>query len=152
VLAPGKKDDPVAFIDVRDLAEFMVRLAEQNAAGIYNVVGPKNVMTSREFYEKARAAINPSVKYVFVDDYDFLDAQKIDSSVPWIMLKDKDFGHQSIKNAKVIAAGLNFRPIEQTLKDTLAWWPTTPEARRAKPRWAIQPEVEEQALKAWKAR
>lgn len=27
VLAPGKRDDPVAFIDVRDLAEFMVKLA-----------------------------------------------------------------------------------------------------------------------------
>lgn len=152
VAAPGKKDDPVAFIDVRDLAEFMVKLAEDNATGIYNVVGPRNVMTSREFYEKARAAINPSVTYVYIDDYDFLDKHKIDSSVPWVILKDKDFGHQSVQNRKVIAAGLKFRPIEQTLKDTLAWWPTTPETRRAKPRWAIQPEVEAAMLTEWKAR
>jgi 2'-hydroxyisoflavone reductase len=152
VLAPGKKDDPVAFIDVRDLAEFMVRLAENNNTGIYNVVGPRNVMTSREFYEKARAAINPSVQYVYVDDYDFLDAHKIESSVPWVILKDKDFGHQSIQNKKVIAAGLGFRPIEQTLKDTLAWWPSVPEARRNAPRWAISAETEAKALAAWKAR
>jgi len=152
VLAPGKRDDPVAFIDVRDLAEFMVKLVEESRTGIYNVVGPRAPMTSREFYERARAAINPSATMVYVEDYDFLDAQKIDSSVPWVKLKDKDFGHQSIRNAKVIAAGLGFRPVEQTLKDTLAWWPSVPEARRTKPRFAISEEVEARALAAWKAR
>jgi 2'-hydroxyisoflavone reductase len=152
VLAPGKKDDPVAFIDVRDLAEFMVKLLEDQRAGIYNVVGPRTPMTSREFYERAKAAINPKANLIFVDDYDLLEANKVDSSVPWVMLKGKDFGHQSIKNAKVIAAGLGFRPIEQTLKDTLAWWPSVPEARRNAPRFAISAETEAKVLAAWKAR
>jgi 2'-hydroxyisoflavone reductase len=152
VFAPGKKDDPVAFIDVRDLAEFMVKVLEDNRSGIYNVVGPRRPMTSREFYDRARAAINPSVKYVFVDDYDFIEAHKIDSSVPWVLLKGNDYGHQSIKNAKVIAAGLKFRPVEDTLKDTLAWWPTVPEARRNAPRWAISAATEAQALADWKAK
>jgi 2'-hydroxyisoflavone reductase len=152
VLAPGKKDDPVAFIDVRDLAEFMVKLLEDNRTGIYNVVGPKTPMTSREFYERAKAAINPDVQYVFCEDYEFLESQKIESSVPWILLKGNDYGHQSIKNAKVVSAGLGFRPVEQTLKDTLAWWPSVPEARRTAPRWAISAQTEAQALAAWKAR
>ena len=38
VLAPGRRDDPVQFIDVRDLAEFMVRLLEDGRSGVYNVV------------------------------------------------------------------------------------------------------------------
>ncbi len=151
VLAPGKRDDPVAFIDVRDLAEFMVKLVEDGRRGVYNVVGPKAGMTSREFYNVARATINPHAKLVFVEDYDLLTAHKIDSAVPWVMLKGNDFGHQSIKNAKVIAAGLNFRPLAQTLKDTLAWWGTVPEARRSAPKHEIPAPVEAQALSDWQA-
>ncbi len=152
VLAPGRADDPVAFIDVRDLAEFMVRLVEQRASGAYNVVGPRSPMTVREFYARARKAINPDAALVYVDDYAFLEAHGIDGAVPWVMLKGNDYGHQSVKNAKAVAAGLGFRPVEQSLADTLAWWPTVPEARRAAPRFAISPETEAKALAAWKAR
>lgn len=152
VLAPGRADDPVAFIDVRDLAEFKVRLVEQRHTGVYNVVGPRTPMTAREFYERARSAINPKASLVFVDDYEFLEAHGIEGAVPWVMLKGNDHGHQSVKNAKAVSAGLGFRPVEQSLKDTLAWWPTVPEERRAKPRFAISPETEANALAAWKAR
>jgi 2'-hydroxyisoflavone reductase len=152
VFAPGKKDDPVAFIDVRDLAEFMVKVIEENRQGTYNIVGPRTPMTSREFYERAKAAINPAVKYVYVEDYDFIEKHKIDSSVPWILLKGNDYGHQSIKNEKAVAAGLKFKPVEETLRDTLAWWPSVPEARRNAPRWAISAATEAQALADWKAR
>jgi 2'-hydroxyisoflavone reductase len=38
------------------------------------------------------------------------------------------------------------------VRDTLAWWPGVPEARRAKPRFAITPEQERDALAAWHAR
>lgn len=152
VLAPGRADDPVAFVDVRDLAEFMVRLVEQRASGAYNVVGPRSPMTAREFYARARKAINPDAALVYVDDYAFLEAHGIDGAVPWVMLKGNDYGHQSVKNAKAVAAGLGFRPVEQSLADTLAWWPTVPEARRAAPRFAISPETEAKALAAWKAR
>lgn len=151
VLAPGRREDPVAFIDVRDLAEFMVRIVEGRHGGTYNVVGPKSPMTSREFYERAQAAINPAATMVYVEDYEFLDAHGIEGAVPWVMLKGKDEGHQSIRNDKAVAAGLGFRPVEQSLKDTLAWWPTVPEARRAAPKFALSPEVEAKALAAWRA-
>jgi hypothetical protein len=38
------------------------------------------------------------------------------------------------------------------VRDTLAWWGTTPEARRAAPRFAITPEREAAALAEWKRR
>jgi 2'-hydroxyisoflavone reductase len=152
VLAPGKPDDPVAFIDVRDLAEFMVALVEQRRAGVFNVVGPKAPMTAREFYGRAQAAINPKATLVYVEDYAFLETHGIEAVVPWVMLKGHDYGHQSIQNAKVIEAGLTFRPVEQSLTDTLAWWPSVPEERRAKPRFAIAEDVEAKALAAWRAR
>ena len=152
VLAPGKRDDPVAFIDVRDLAEFYVKLLEDGRSGIYNAVGPAIPMTSRTFYETARTTISPEAKLVFIEDYDFLKAHKIDDSVPWVLLAGNDYGHQSVKGDKSVAAGVRFRPIAQTLKDTLAWWPSVPPARRDNPRWAISAATEAQALADWKAR
>jgi 2'-hydroxyisoflavone reductase len=151
-LAPGKRDDPVAFIDVRDLAEFMVRLLDDKRSGIYNVAGPKSAMTAPEFYEAARAALKSDAKFVFVDDYAFLAEQKIEEAIPWAMLKGNDYGMMSVKNDRAVAAGLGFRPLATTVRDTLAWWPTVPEARRTNPRFAIKPEQEAAALAAWKAR
>ena len=52
----------------------------------------------------------------------------------------------------IIAAGLTFTPLATTVRDTLAWWPTVPEARRNAPRFAITPQREATALAAWKAR
>jgi len=69
-----------------------------------------------------------------------------------VMLKGNDYGHMSAKNDRAVAAGLQFRPMEVTVRDTLAWWPTVPEARRQAPRFAIKPEQEATALAAWKAR
>ncbi len=152
VLAPGKPDDPVAFIDVRDLVEFMVRLIEESRSGIYNVVGPRNAMMAPEFYQRARAAINPDAKLTFVDDYDFLATHKIGGAIPWVMLRGNNFGHQSIRNDRAVAAGLQFRPIETTIRDTLAWWPSVAEERRNAPRFAIKPDQESAALAAWHAR
>jgi 2'-hydroxyisoflavone reductase len=152
VLAPGHADDPMQIIDVRDLAEFMVRIAESDRRGVFNVAGPKQPLTARTFYQDAAKVINPSVKYTFVDDYDFLVAHKIEEAIPWALLRGNDYGMMSVRNDRAIAAGLTFRPLATTLRDTLAWWPSVPQARRDKPRFAITPEIESQALADWGAR
>lgn len=152
VLAPGHADDPMQIIDVRDLAEFMVHLAETGKRGAYNVAGPKEPLTARNFYESAKQVLNPDVKYTFVDDYDFLAEHKIDEAIPWALCRGNDFGMMSIRNGKAIAAGLTFRPLAATLRDTAAWWPSVPQARRDKPRFTITPEQEAQALADWHKR
>lgn len=48
VLAPGDGADPVQFIDARDLAEWIVRMAEQGAAGAFNATGPAEPMSLAE--------------------------------------------------------------------------------------------------------
>src|SRR4051812_7398899 len=111
VLAPGHADDPMQIIDVRDLAEFMVHVAEGDRRGIFNVAGPRQPLVARTFYEAAAKTINPDVKYTFVDDSDFLVAHKIDEAIPWALLKGNDYGMMSVKNDKAIAAGLTFRPL-----------------------------------------
>jgi len=152
VLAPGKPDDPMQLIDVRDLAEFMVRLLENRQHGIFNVAGPKTPLTAKRFYPAAAEALTAKVRFTYVDDYDFLEAHKIEESIPWAMLKGNDYGMMSVKNDRAIAAGLTFRPLATTVRDTLAWWRTVPDARRAKPRFSITSEKEAAALADWHAR
>ena len=150
-LAPGRRDDPVQFIDVRDLAEFMMRLIEEHRSGVFNAVGPRTALTMPAFLDQAKAAIDSDAKFTYVDDYDFLASHGIDEAIPWARLAGNDDGMMSIRNDKAIAAGLTFRPLAATVQDTLAWWPTVPEARREHPKFAITPEKEAKALADWHA-
>jgi 2'-hydroxyisoflavone reductase len=152
VLAPGKRDDAVQWIDVRDLTRFMVRVLETRQSGAFNVAGPRTPMTMREFLEGARDALKADVRFTWVDDYAFLREHKIFGAVPWVLQEGDNLGHMSVRNDRAIAAGLTFTPLATTVRDTLAWWPTVPEARRNAPRFAITPEQEATVLAAWKAR
>src|SRR5688572_9409603 len=160
VLVPGKRDDSAQLIDVRDLVEFMVKVVEDKRSGPFNVAGPKDPITIRAFVEEAARALDPSagsgqaakVTFTQVDDYDFLTEHKVFGMVPWVLPTGNNFGHTTISNARAKAAGLGFRPIATTVRDTLAWWPTVPEARRNAPRFALTPGQEVTVLAAWKAR
>ncbi|HVT40152.1 MAG TPA: NAD-dependent epimerase/dehydratase family protein [Gemmatimonadaceae bacterium] len=152
VLAPGKHDDPSQFIDVRDLAEFMIRLIEEKRSGIYNVAGPRSAITMPEFLASARDALKADVQFTWVDDYEFLAEHKIHDAIPWAMLRGNDFGMMSVKSDRAVGHGLSFRPLAATVRDTLAWWPSVPDARRAAPRFTITPEKEAAALAAWHTR
>lgn len=152
VLAPGRRSDPVQLIDVRDLAEFMVKLVEDARPGVFNALGPRTPLSNEQFLEAARQAIDPTIKYTWIEDYAFLEAHAIMDSIPWLMLKGNDLHATSPRNDRAVAAGLQFRPIADTVKDTLAWWPSVPEARRTSPGFSITPELEAKALADWHAR
>jgi len=152
VLAPGRRDDPVQFIDVRDLAEWMVHLLETQASGVYNGVGPEETLTMPAFLEQAKAAIGSDARFTWVDDYEFLAKHEIDEAIPWARLAGNDDGMMSIRHEKAIAAGLTYRPLATTVRDTLAWWPSVPETRRANPHFTIKPDQEAKALADWRAR
>jgi len=133
---------------------------EDKRSGPFNIAAPRDPITIRAFVEEAARALDPSagsgqrakVTFTQVDDYDFLTENKIFSMVPWVLPTGNNFGHTAISNARAKAAGLGFRPLATTVRDTLAWWPTVPEARRNAPRFALTPEQEATVLAAWKAR
>ncbi len=68
------------------------------------------------------------------------------------MHRGNDLGHLSARNDRAVAAGLGFRPLSDSARDTLAWWPSVPEARRAAPAFAITDQQERKALADWHAR
>jgi len=152
VLVPGRRNDPVQWIDVRDLAAFYVRLLEDGRTGVFNGVAAACTITSREFYDAVRRTLNPQANLINVDDYDLLEKNGLIEVVPWVLLKGKNLHATSIATSKSAAAGLRTRPLVESLRDTAAWWPTVPEARRQKPRFVITPEIEARVIAAWKRR
>jgi 2'-hydroxyisoflavone reductase len=152
VLAPGRKTDPVQIIDVRDLVEFKIRLIEDKRAGVFNVAGPRETLTMERFLNDSRNAIGSDARLVWIEDYEFLRAQRISFAIPWLMLTGTNMYSTSIRNGKAVQAGLSFRPLATTVRDTLEWWGTVPEARRTGARFWITPAREAEVLAAWKAR
>ncbi len=128
VLAPDKPDDPCQFIDSRDLAEWMVRMAEAREFGLYNAIGPAHPMTIAEMLYGVKAVTTAGAQFVWVP-WEFLQAEKVrpwrDMTV-WQPPVGRTAGYQRRDASKAIAKGLTFRPVAVTAKDTLDWHKTRP--------------------------
>lgn len=151
ILAPGAPADPVQFIDARDLAEWLVRLAEQRATGNYNATGPAAPLTFGLMLETIREALSADATFRWAP-FEFLKAQGV---APWMdmpaWVPAESAGMLRADIARALASGLTFRPLAQTVRDTLAWFDTLPAERRATPRAGLSPEREQQVLAALKA-
>ncbi|OIQ41374.1 MAG: hypothetical protein BM563_01440 [Bacteroidetes bacterium MedPE-SWsnd-G1] len=122
ILVPGKIDDPVQYIDVRDVAEWMIRLAENNISGTFNAVGPEKKQTMNDFVKEAKKTFPVKSSLININDYKFLQDNNVHFLVPWIPLEGKNYGSSRINNEKSIANGLSFRPLHKSIKDTHDWW------------------------------
>ena len=156
ILVPGSQDDHVQFADVRDLATFMIHLIEEGKGGTYNIAGDDNV-TMKKFQDALGAAIpTPARTLTWIPDLEFLRQYRLRANVPWIPPKTTPqglkYGQTYINSDKAVAAGLRYRPMTETIRDSLAWWQSLPAERRAKNKFAYTPEAEETALKAWHAK
>lgn len=152
VLAPGDPTNNVQFIDARDLAEFIVTTLEKGHAGIFNATSQPLTMGS--FLERSKAALKSDAELVWVAR-DFLAEQKVEpwSDMPVWAPPDPGFeGFASVVVERAIAAGLTFRPLEETVPQTLEWWNKLPPERRAKPRAGLSREREKEVLAAWHAK
>ncbi len=122
IFVPGKADDPVQYVDVRDIADWCIRLAENKTAGTFNAAGPENAQGVLEFAQKGTEAFDVTSNIVLVEDYDFLQEQRVSFIIPWIMPKDDYYASARVQNSKAIGAGLTFRELKTTIKDTYDWW------------------------------
>lgn len=154
VLVPGRPADPVQFVDVRDLTEWMVHLLERGAAGTFNAAGPRGGLTMAEMVYGIRAVTTTPVEWTWIDDYDFLREQRLRFAIPWLMAVDDWVGAPRINIERAVAAGLTFRPLAVTAADTLDWWysDAVSAERRRNARFVLTPEREAGILAAWQAR
>ena len=128
VLAPGRPDRFVQFIDVRDLAEWLVSMIEQKATGAYNGHGQPNKFTMRDVLEECRLASDSDASFTWISE-DFLLKEQVAawSQLPlWLPEEAAPHlkGFMFISPEKAIASGLTFRPLSETVIDTLTWYRT----------------------------
>ena len=143
-------------MDVRDVAQWMIRLAEKKAAGVYNAVGPASPMGMHAFVYGAHAAFNTPVNWQMIDDYDFLKKNGVYYIVPWIMPEGNNWGSARVNNEHAIKNGLTYTPLAKTVRDTYEWWysDALTDERRAKFEENAKSVLvrEAEILKAWKNR
>lgn len=157
VLAPDKPDDPCQFIDSRDLAEWMIRMAEAREFGLYNAIGPAKPLTIAEMLYGVKAITTAGAQFTWVP-WDFLQEQKVRpwrNMTVWQPPYGATAGYQRRSAAKALAKGLTFRPLAVTAKDTLDWHKTRPQKEQDA---TLNGEInglamtrEAEVLAAWKA-
>ncbi len=124
VLAPGRPERLVQFIDARDLASWTIRMVEAKQTGIYNATGPDYPLTMGQVLEECRHQSGSDARLIWVDEKRLLAAGASPwMEVPlWIPETDPDSaGFAAVNCHKAFAAGLTFRPLAETVRDTLAW-------------------------------
>ena len=153
MLAPNAPTDPVQFIDVRDLAAFIVGALEEKHFGVYNVDAEPGALTIGRVLEACDAATDAVATTTWVPA-SFLAAQGVEpwQDLPvWMPASGDSGGFGRVSVAKAKAAGLTWRPLAHTVRDTLAEYRAWSPARRARLRAGLSAEREAQVLAAWHA-
>lgn len=150
VLAPPQ-DATLQMIDVRDLAEWVIRQVEASKHGVYNATGPDHTLTFGQMLAACQMAAEKDAAQVVHVDEAFLIEHEIQ---PWgdlpLWLPTSHQGMSQIDVSKAISDGLRFRPLSDTIRATLAWYRRTYSADEPL-KTGIDNAREAEILAAWQA-
>lgn len=159
MLVPGKPEDPIQLIDVRDLADWIIHCIENRTVGVYNATGPEKPMSMQSMLAGIRTGVGSQVSFTWADN-SFLEANgAAGEHFPlYVAPIGKDAGFHRRSNARALAKELRFRPIEDSGKATLEWYQALPAELKPRiaPQFASAPgkpswlETEKQILVKWK--
>jgi 2'-hydroxyisoflavone reductase len=118
VLGPGSPDDPVQFVDVRDLAAWIVRAAAEDRGGVFNATG--ETMRFGDLLDECRNATGSDARVTWVPSQILLAAGVEEwMGVPlWIVSPGWEAANR-VPVDKALAAGLTFRPLPETILGAL---------------------------------
>lgn len=120
MLLPGHPDSPLQLVDGRDLAAFAIDMTERRATGVYNAHGFAGRTSWGECFDKALRITGADTEFTWVDE-SFLRAQLVNESDLPIFAFSNEIGIFTFDNHQARAAGMTFRPIAETIRDTLLW-------------------------------
>ena len=122
-LAPEPRDARVQVIDARDLASWLLASAEAGRTGTFNAVGPRKSLTFGELLSACREAGSSDAEITWVEENFLLEA----GVEPWTELPlwipaawEDAAGFGAIDGTRALKAGLQLRPLGETLADTLS--------------------------------
>ena len=151
IAVPGNASDPIQIIDVRDLGQWLVRLAENGTTGTFNACGPDKPLTWGRVIKACQKAGGTKSTPVWMAA-DFVVKQEGLEFPIWAPCEGETKGFHTWNNAKAVKAGLRFRPVEVTVKDTLTWYKTQEKLEKGRNKLAgPSAEAEGKLLGAWKA-
>ncbi len=123
-LIPDAPAQPIQFIDARDAAAWLLRMAERGTCGTFNTTGPRERITLGDFFAEANRVLGGRAAFVPVAP-EFLIERGVTpwSEVPlWI---PSDAGSMDVSIARALEKGLAPRSLGDTIRDTLAWLEAT---------------------------
>ncbi len=131
MLAPGSPDDPLQWIDVRDLGAWLVKLAEDGTPGVFNAIGPPSPARWGDVLDDCVEGARAGTRLEWVPAA-WLDENGMggeDAFPIWVAPTGKFAGFHRWSNQRAEQAGLTFRPMSETVKGLLGWYPTEIERR-----------------------
>ena len=146
VLLPQSPDWPMQIIDARDLAAWTILAAEQELTGVYNSTGPDYSLLFGKIVETCQDVSESDATFTYVPE-SFLQENEVQQTFP-LWAGDDYAGIHTVNSQKAIAAGLTFRPLSETVRDTLDYLDTLP----ADHEWKVglQREQESELLAKWR--
>lgn len=122
MLAPGPDDYAMQWVDGRDLAAFVLALVERGASGPFSVVTPPGRHTMGELLTTARDLAGADTTFTWIDRA-FAEAQGLldDEADPLPLWTPQIPSAHLFDTTKAEATGLVTRPLEATVRDTIAW-------------------------------
>ncbi|MBG0855885.1 SDR family oxidoreductase [Streptomyces spinoverrucosus] len=124
VLAPGPRDLPLQYVDVRDLAEWILGAVERESSGPFNLMSPQGHATMGELLEACVRVTGAAAELRWTEPQVILDA----GIEPWTQLPvwvppgtDMHDALHSADVSRAVATGLRCRPVEETVADTWKW-------------------------------
>ncbi|AIR98028.1 SDR family oxidoreductase [Streptomyces glaucescens] len=152
VLAPGPRDLPLQYIDVRDLAAWILGGVERELSGPYNLVSPQGHATMGTLLEACAQVTGGGAELCWTDPEVILEA----GIAPWTELpvwvppgSDLHDALHSSDVSRAVAAGLGCRPVEETVADTWSWLHSlggVAPQRPDRPDKGVDPETEAKVL------
>lgn len=128
MIVPGNPADPIQFVDVRDVADWIIHCLENSIMGVYNVTGPVAKPLSMEGMVKAvRTGTDSRVEFVWMDN-NFLESHGVkQGQFPLYDPPEGDAaGLHRCNCSRALARGLTFRPLTKTAKACLDWYHSLP--------------------------
>ena len=132
VLAPEPRDQPVQLVHGRDLADWMLAMAERRETGVLNATGPERPLTMEGLLEAIRAESGSHAELTWTDER-LLVQRGVEewSDLPlWLApgTHPESAAFMAVDVSRALAAGLRFRPLAETIRDTLTGAEPTPGA------------------------
>jgi 2'-hydroxyisoflavone reductase len=120
LLAPAPPDEPVQWIDARDLAAFLLSVSERGVGGIFGAATPRGFATMGDLVAACIEEAGAGATATWVDG-SYLRERGVE---PWSDLPlwmPGLPGFLAADTSRAAGAGLTCRPLRETVRDTLAW-------------------------------